>query len=378
MFTSKDEFSDNIDGLIQHLKFEEQKDLFFRQLVKDCQPNNPLHVLVRNHLDNTIKPSTTLSKEFNYTSSIIALYGYLESYLEKLAEEFIDNINKAQLPVKKLPQEIRERHLELSMRFLDKVARNRIQDDTEKRATEIEVIKNLHSFLQGNDDYTLNSQAFSVHTANFRYDLIQTYFAQVGVKSIADRTLEFNTVKTVLASRQGQDTSDDQVVMKTWLESELGDLAQLRNEIAHGSFAGNIEKFDLIIERANFLKYFGVSLAKILHRSFEEVIYHGTDRYVIGNAESIFPKNRCFGFKGKVADNVGEQFSIKIGDKIFAKNGNAKCKIFAGSIESLMLANQPVDVITFPSEVDFAIKVTFDVSNAMTNRELSITKRREA
>ncbi len=374
MFTAKDEFSDNIDGLIQHLQFEEQKDFFFRELVKNCQPDNPLYTLVRQHLNNVVKPSTTSSKEFNYTSSIIALYGYLESYLEKLAEEFIDSINEAKLPVSRLPQEIRERHLELSMRFLDKVAKNRAQEDTEKRATEIEVIRNLHSFLQGNDDYTLNRQAFSVHTANFRYDLIQSYFSQVGIKGIADRTLGFEDVTNGLANRQGQEPSEQQAVMKTWLESELAELAQLRNEIAHGAFERNIEKFNLIIERANFLKCFGVALAEILQRSLEEIVYHGTDRHVIGYAENTFPKQRCFGFKGKIVGGIDEQFCIKVGDKIFAKNSNSGCKVIIGSIESLMRDRLQVDQVEFPSESDFAIKVTFEVSSSMTNRELSIAQ----
>ncbi|EJL6397987.1 hypothetical protein NMR73_000930 [Vibrio navarrensis] len=374
MFAARDEFLDNINGLIQHLQYEEKKDLFFRELVKDCQPQNLLYNLVRQHLTDVVKPSTTSSKEFNYTSSIIALYGYLENYLEKLAEEFIDSLNQAKIPVSKLPQEIRELHLKLSMRFLDQVSRNRTQEETEKRATEIEVIKNLQSFLQGDDDYALNRKAFSVHTANFRYDLIQTYFSQVGVKGIAERTLGFETVKNGLANRQGQEPSDQKSVMRTWLESELSELAQLRNEIAHGAFERNIETFNLIIERANFLKCFGEALAEILHRSLKEIIYDGTDRHVLGYAKQTFPKQRCFGFMGKLVDGTEEQFRIKIGDKIFAKNCNSGDKIIIGSIESLMQDRKQVTHVEFPSESDFSIKVNFEVSNNMTNRELSITK----
>ncbi|WP_434938097.1 HEPN domain-containing protein [Shewanella sp. HL-SH8] len=325
--------------------------------------------MVQQHLIEVIKPSSTSSKEFNYKSSIIALYGYLESYLEKLAEEFINCINESKIPVLKLPNSIRERHLELSIKFLDKIAKNKNQKDSDKRKCEIDVISNLHSFLHAKDDYLLNSKAFSIHGANFRYELIQSYFAQIGVTNIADRTLGFEEVTFQLANRLGQEPSQEKLIMKGWLESELGELAQLRNEIAHGSFERNFEQFELIISRAEFLKHFGNALAEILHRSFDECLYHGTERKVIGSADKTFPAHSCFGFFGKPINGTEEKFKIKVGDNIYAKNDKM---VTIGKIESLIQDNISITEINYPSETDFSIKVDFTISNGMLNRELSI------
>ncbi|MGK0271525.1 MAG: hypothetical protein ACI88H_002188 [Cocleimonas sp.] len=378
MFICSDEFSDNIDGLIQHLSFEEQKDKFFKELVKTCSTENELHELITLHLNDVVKPSGTPSKGFIYTNSIIALYGYLESFLEKLAEEFITSINEASIPVSALPTAIRDRHLELSMQFLTKIGKDRNQKDCDKKNCERQVIENLHSFLQENKEYSLNSKAFTAHTANFRYELIQSYFAQVGVGKIAERTLGFDDVTNQLALRQQQEPTENKFALKNWLEYELGELAQLRNEIAHGAFERPTESFDLIIERALFLKHFGAALASILYRSFEKVVFHGKTRVVIGNADRTFPHHRAFGFNGQALNGTEELYTVKVGDEIFAYNSTAGNNINSGVVSSLILNGATTNEIEIPSEQDFSIQVDFIVTNNMINRELSITKRKEA
>lgn len=374
MFTSTDEFSDNIDKLILHLISEDLKDDFFRNLVKVCDSSNPLYDMVREHLKDVVRPSGTASKEFTYTNSIISLYGCLESYLEKVAEEFISSINDAKIPVSALPQEIKDRHLDLSMQFLKKIAWDKKQDATEKRECEKQVVANLHSFFLEDDDYTLNSKAFSVHTANFRYELIQSHFAQLGEKCIADRTLGLNAVTDKLAVRQAQDVPEDKEVLKSWLESELGELAQLRNEIAHGAFEGPIESLDLIVERAEFLKHFGVALGDILYRSFQEVTFHGKERQVLGNANKAYAQVSCFGFKGKVLDADDDTFTIRVGDEIYAHNPKSGDKLLKGSVQGIVLNKEPVDEMEFPNALDCGIKVDFVVASTMTNREISVSK----
>ena len=372
MFHCRDEYVDNINKLIEHLHFEDQKDNFFRRLARSCNLDNPLPEIIKTHLDDVIKPSATATKEFTYTNSIISLYGYLESFLEQLTEEFITSINDVSIPVSALPSAVRERHLELSMQFLTKNAKSRNQDDAKKRECEKQVIANLHSFLQENDKYTLNSKAFSVHTANFRYNLIQSYFAQIGVECIADRTLGLSDVTAKLATRQQQSPTDEKSVLKSWLEYELDELAQLRNEIAHGAFEGSIENFNLIIERAEFIKHFGLALAEIVYKSFQEIVFYGKEQIIIGKADKAFPKHSSFGFTGKGLSGHEELKTITVGDEIFARNTSA---IISGLIHSLVLNKETVNQIEYPSEQDFSIKVNFDVTNNMTNRVLSISKR---
>lgn len=372
MFTSTDEFSDNIDKLILHLITEDLKDDFFKELVKNCNSANPLYLKIRSHLNDVVRPSGTASKGFTYTNSIISLYGYLESYLEKLADDFISSINEAKIPVSALPKAVKDRHLELSMQFLKKISWNKKQDEAEKRECEKQVVANLHSFFQEADDYTLNSKAFTVHTANFRYEMIQTYFSQLGEERIADRTLGVSIVPEKLAVRLGQDVTEDKDVLKSWLESELSELAQLRNEIAHGSFEGSIESLDLILERAEFLQQFGIALGSILYRSFEEIVFHGKERQILGKADKVFAQASCFGFNGKKLSSNENTFTIKVGNEIYAHNIKSGDKLLKGSVQSIVLNKNSVDEIDFPNALDCAIKVNFPITSTMTNREISV------
>lgn len=374
MFTSTDDFSDNINKLITHIITEYLKDDFFKELVKTCDSANPLHQTIQNHLNDVLHPSGAASKRFIYTNSIISLYGYLESYLEKLADDFISGINEAKIPISALPQAVKDRHLELSMQFLKKISWNKKQDEAEKRECEKQVVANLNSFFQETDDYVLNSKAFSVHSANFRYEMIQTYFAQLGEVQIADRTLGIPVVPEKLAVRLGQDVSKDKNVLKFWLESELSELAQLRNEIAHGSFEGVIESLDLIIERAEFIQDFGIALGSILYRSFEEVVFQGKERQSLGKADKVYVQTSCFGFYGKLLNGNQSTFTIKVGDEIYAHNTKSSDKLLKGLVQGLVLNKIIVDEIDFPNALDCGIKVDFSVVSTMTNREISLVK----
>ncbi|QBY05144.1 hypothetical protein E2K93_12455 [Thalassotalea sp. HSM 43] len=371
MFTCSGEFSGNIDELILHLNYEKQKKSFFLQIVKESDADNPLNDMILAQFENVVKPSNTSSKESTFTNSIISLYGYLESYLEKLAEEFITKINEANIPKSALPPAIRGRHLELSMSYLQRVARYKLKEGADKLDCEKEVIAGLYSFLQEEEEsYTLNSKAFSAHT-NFNYDSIQNFFAQVGIEKITDRVIGFESVTDQLALRQQQEPTEDNTVHKGWLESELRDLAQLRNEIAHGAFEGPYDSTELIIERAEFLKSFGLAIAEILHRTFDEIVFNCKDRNTLGKPKHAFAEHNCFGFLGRALDGTEERFTIKAGDEIFAKN---QTSLISGYIDSLMLDRNPVDEVQFPSELDIGIKVNFDVTSSMTRREISVIR----
>ena len=167
----------------------------------------------------------------------------------------------------------------------------------------------------------------------------------------------------------------DRINPLDWLVYELGELAQLRNEIAHGSFEGRIESFELIIERAEFIKNFGIALAEIMFRSYEEVLFNGKERLTIGKASKTFPNKNCFGFKGQTCNSERESFKVRVGDSIYSHHKNGNCKLISGHVSSLMLNQVEVDELDVPNELDFAIKVDFDVTTSMTNRELSILKR---
>ena len=49
-------------------------------------------------------------------------------------------------------------------------------------------------------------------------------------------------------------------------------------------------------------------------------------------------------------------------------------RIIQGQVVSLICNKEEVEEVQIPSALDFAIKVDFEVTNGMTNREISIPK----
>lgn len=366
MFNSKEEFVDNIEGLLVHLGYEKQKTTFFKKLATelDSLPNDPK--FIREHLESVVKPSSTLTKEFTYKSSIINLYGYLESFIEKLSEEYISIINEQKVPVSRLPEALKSKNFELSLQYLSKMGRNKNLSHDEIEEGKKEMISNLNLFLSQPSSHSLNAKAFSSHSANFRLDLIKSHFSQLGVSNLTGRLIGLSGLKTMLGERR-QEPSDDKHIVEGWIEGELNDLAQLRNEIAHGAFSGSIESIDLIISRAKAIKEIGKALGSILELTLNEVIFNGVELCEVGVGDRFFSKQQCIGFFAKEAE--GTSFKISVGCAIYAK-GNAN--IYYAKITELRENRNPTNSVTFPNSNDFTMKLDRPLCPGIQKRKLFI------
>lgn len=367
MFLATEDLVENIEGLISLLDFESKKELFFKQIVRSSSPDNDLQPHILKHLEEVIKPSNTLSKKFLYQSSIVSIYGFLESFFEHLAEEYVSKINNLSLPVSSLPSAIRDKHLDLTIQLLTKTRKDESKQEFLKQ-----VIGNLHSFVQESLPHTLNIEAFSAHTANFRYDLIKSYFAQLGVENAPRRALGNKDLVDNLSMRQRQETTDNKLILDSWLTHELQELTQLRNEISHGAFNGQVESFELIAERALFVKSFGLSIAEILTRTLTRLEFDNIERAIIGNPDRAFPNKRSLGYRGSTLQNEA-RLAIVAGDQVYAFN-HSNNDLISGEVTSLFLGGAEANEIKLPNEQDFAIGVNFKVSSNLSKYEVSIAK----
>jgi hypothetical protein len=375
MFESEQEFANNIDNLIDHLKHDKSISDLLIGMLRIPLEDPKVTVLMDAYNSSTRASSLTNAKKFTYTSSIISLYGFLESFIENIACEFIEHLNLLQTPYIRLPKEIRDSHLELSMNLLKKVQRSRIHSKEEKSNSIKSIVSNMYSCTQESVDYKLNEKAFAIHSANFRYDSIHNLFCKIGIDSVPRRTLQNEQLIDALAKKYATDTNIEKKIFISLLTTELEDLAQKRNEIAHGSFDGNLESIEIVIERSNIISAFGSSISKLLTDHFYGFIYSYSEKIKLGKCSKVFDKINVFGFEANQGEFEGQPSVIGVGDITFAVNEKSSLKIKYGKIVSLMLNGIKVNEIQLPAISDYAIKVDLEFNANIGKRAIYVSKR---
>lgn len=370
MFESNKDFGKNIDALVSHLDYDKSRSAFLKNIIKKYNCESAIKDEIANHLHSVEMASLINAKKFTYTNSIISLYGFLENFIESIAREFIINLNAMQVPFLSLPKEIRSSHLELSIDLLKKVQRNRAQNKEQKITLIKSVIANMNSCAQEDTAYQLNEYAFSNHSSNFRYDSIHNLFCKIGIHGVPRLALRNPELRNSLAAKHTVDSDIEEKVLVSLLSSELDDLAQRRNEIAHGSFDGDLESVEMVIERALLLKSFGNSVCEVLIDYFYDFVFLSSIKTKIGKPDKTYNGSCVFGFIANQSHNNGKTTDIKVGDILFAMNDASNNKMKYGKIVSIVNNKLPTESIQLPSLTDFAIKVDFEFSAHMDNREI--------
>ncbi|SFF30536.1 MAE_28990/MAE_18760 family HEPN-like nuclease [Sunxiuqinia elliptica] len=199
-------------------------------------------------------------KIFNYNSLIISLYGYFEKFIENILVEYIDKINIIFNRYSSLPEPIVKNHLRLSLELIEKTQNSRYSGSLNKEG----IIKNLHECINVNENYQLNKEAFSQHSANFRLQVVDEIFSRVGIESISNRIRkvpEFvNYIKDKYEVAEIQELGNDEI------NTILNDLAERRNEVAHG-VPSQILSNDIIIDYIEYFDHLSNALIEVVNKS---------------------------------------------------------------------------------------------------------------
>ncbi|WP_412503377.1 MAE_28990/MAE_18760 family HEPN-like nuclease [Shewanella indica] len=374
MFDSTTDFTNNISSLIDHLNYEKSRGDFLKNIVRKYNCKSAIKDEIEEYLNDVEKASLINAKKFTYTNSIISLYGYLENFIENIAVEFIQKLNQIDIPFTSLPKEIRRFHLESSIDLLKKVQRTKGNNRDQKNNRIKKILLNMHTCAEEFENYQLNEEAFSLHTANFRYDSIHNLFCKIGIHGVPRISLSDKELRSTLANKHTIDEDIERKIFVSLLASELDDLAQRRNEIAHGSFDGELESIDLVIERALCLMKFGASVSKILNDYFYQFVFESSSKVSLGLPTEAYNGSCIFGFLANPNHNIGKISSINTGDVIFAHNESSTEKLKYGKIVSIVKNREDTECLEIPSDTDFAIKVDFEFSSHMKTREVYILK----
>lgn len=290
-------------------------------LKKDDAGNELLVQYKREFLDFYSK-----KRIFNYNSIIISLYGYFEKFIENVLVEYIDKVGNIFTKYNKLPEAIYKHHLALSMTLLEKVQNPKYSGPLTKEI----VIHNLHKCINLNENYQLNKEAFSQHSANFRLHVIDDVFNRIGISGLSSQVKKhspfYDYIKSKYEIENIDDLSNDDIYII------LNDLAERRNEVAHG-VPSQILSNDILL---NYIEYFDILGATLIN-----VVEKDLDRLQIKeNGNCLGELTACYNNGYVVCFNCKFR-RLEKGDYIFSFNNQ-------NYIEKAQILNIRLDDVDVP------------------------------
>lgn len=218
-------------------------------------------------------------RQAQYAMQLILLYGAFERLIEGLLVGTLTTLNQLVPTYLELPERIRDNHRRKSIDALrDDVWLARSNDPL----LPAKLIECLHSCEARASNYRLNSLVYGRHSANYRRALIDDAFREIGVDHFLTLTTATAEFRRYLAAEPRE---------RGLLDAELGaidDLAERRNEIAHGSPAQLLTR-DQMVEYVLFFNAFASSAYSVLRRHLARflVAHHATS---LGKVERVHYK----------------------------------------------------------------------------------------
>ncbi|GAB3157141.1 hypothetical protein GCM10027290_56990 [Micromonospora sonneratiae] len=195
-------------------------------------------------------------KMAQYATQLVLLYGAFERLIEGLVTGTIHTLNELVPSMDHLPDRLKDNHRRKSLDALrDEIWLTRMKDPM----LSARLIENLHSCESKAGNYKLNAAAYARHAGNFRRRTIDDAFRELGIDDflkLVVGTKEFAAYRATGDHGSGI------------LGSDLGaidDLADRRNEIAHGSPAGLLTR-DEIREYLAFFNAFARAAYSVLRQ----------------------------------------------------------------------------------------------------------------
>ncbi len=233
--------------------------------------NESFKITNRFFRDNAISTYNNLPggkiKRFNYNSYIISLYGIFERFIEKMIHGYLEQLCKIVRNYSDLPIQIQNFNIDKNIDILTslKIAKYRnVKPEL--------LIKILNDNLNYNIS-VLNNNAFTQHKSNFRINTIDDLLNGIGIIGVSNDIRHYSPLKEKLEN----DFSDIFTKKATILFRFIDDLAERRNEIAHGVENVTMLNSSILEEYVDFIALFCNSFYKLLNDSLNfHIVRHQT------------------------------------------------------------------------------------------------------
>lgn len=296
-------------------------------------------------------------RRFEYASIVIGLYGILEQYVENLLQGYLTLTCSLVLAYKDLPEAIRKNHVQFTMDLIGKLDYQKYKN---KITTEF-LVGNLHACLSVGQPYHLNIDAFVHHSANFRAENIESYFSRVGVSAVLAGIREHPVF--IEHYEKSQQAMPPPNASNDTLFSPINDLAERRNEVAHGSLPSEMLSNELLLGITEFVEAYGVALFDVVRRFLTplEVSRMGI---LLGKPIQVYD--------GSIVCLYAENIALAKGDWLIARPVKPNAHHLEGQILEIQIDGNPYDAVEPQTKTAVALRVSY---NAKKSHEFYLVKK---
>lgn len=256
--------------------------------------------------------TASVAQRFNYAGTVVTLYGAFEQFIEGLAVDAVAAMANMLESYEQLPEVVLRNHQTASLDVLMMMQADRYYGDLNKEA----IVAGLHYANEVNLPVRLNAGVFRQHVANFRWKVICTFLERASFSPA--RTLGMDPFFASMALHF-PDAGNPAVV--------IDDLAQRRNEVAHGWESSELLSTELLRAYINVIQDFAQTLYECVCSDLTNLAIQHVGvglgqpehvyRHIIAGFESIDAEvhvGDVIGMRNESGAHVAMVLGIQIGD----------------------------------------------------------------
>ncbi|MFA1541653.1 HEPN domain-containing protein [Actinomadura monticuli] len=285
---------------------------------------------------------TSDQRRFAYIGCISAMYASFENFAERVALRFSEmlladptNLSSEQLFT------LRRRYVRNASVLLGQslgVGRYR-------EVKELDVVKSLASCLdESSSSFDIRLELIALHNSNLRWDSLCELFVWA-VSDLQDKIRRSDAVESWASLTNNTSKSTLMGVLK----SELDDLVERRNEVAHRAIPDEIQSYERLLAKVDFLEAISLGLVASLAGLLVEASIRNGESIPLGVPSEYFRNKRIV-----VIPSLA--FSISEGDCV-VMSGSRSTRW--GRILEIQLADERV--AHAPAGVEAGLRLDFEV-----------------
>ncbi|MCB9766113.1 MAG: hypothetical protein H6739_40430 [Alphaproteobacteria bacterium] len=293
-----------------------------------------------------LSSSSSIQKRFVYAASIVHLYSSFEAYVEEIVMAYLTCLDKICPTFSDLPQAIQDGHIDVSANLLLSRQFEKYRD----RCDVEEVVMRLSQSNRPVGTRRVNELAYIEHKSNFRADSLNDFFRRAGIPKLVHKLKKHSDFRTHLLDEESLvniEQLENSIVLQ-----RLNDLAQRRNEIAHG-VPTEILSAPSIRSLTDFMGKLGQAIHDVVESEFMQYVHkHGC---------SPLPQPIAV-YRHRILCLSLHNQTVEEGSLILAMTPAGELRF--GRVQIIEVDHKRVGTATAPPIVDVGLELNFNIKDS--------------
>lgn len=221
---------------------------------------------LKNKIDE-IRDKQTGEKIFNYSVTIISLYGYYENFVEALIREYVCELSKTGLQFSSIPSKLKKSFFKKNIRLSGKITWEKFKHINEKV-----ISASLYESLN-RDKQNIIPEAFFTNAGNYKMSVLCSCLGELGIEQVAQKIFRYPDMNLLLNNEYGPGVNLNGIPTNQFY-SKIDEVVDRRNVIAHGAKVENILDITMLKEYIDYFISFSKSLNQYVNDTLLEMVWN--------------------------------------------------------------------------------------------------------